>query len=636
MCGIAGWLGVLSHGREHAERILRALRHRGPDGEGVRIWAHATLIHTRLSIIDLTPAGAQPISNETGSIWTVFNGEIYNHRDIQKDLEDKGHHFKGYSDSEILPHLYEEEGWEFVKKLRGMFALAIFDTRSRRMLLARDRFGIKPLFYAFSKGRLAFASEINALLSLPGIDAQPNRQAIFDFAALAYIPAPDTFYKGIHALQPGEILIANLNGDGVISKSRTFHQWAITPNTSLTLGEATDQVDALIKNAVRQQMESDVPLATLLSGGIDSSLVSCAAQEALGGGLKTFNVRFDDQAFDETWAAVAVATRIGSHHQTLEMLKNQGTWEHITALLLHAGQPFADSSLFAVEAICGLMREHVTVALSGDGGDEGFGGYNFYWKIARIAQFQRLPPSVWKNVANILGPLGRCGMVKPYLPRRIRELAGADDTSIMQSMFCWIGEEEHSKLCRDQTLLPIRRLFEPQWKGILTPGIPRIERLSAHATEINIRLVLPNDFLFKVDMASMKKSLEVRVPMLDEELFSFGLTFPHHLKVKGSTCKRVLRAVAARKLPSEVANKSKRGFEIPVDTWVEANFKTCLKEVLLGPSSKLAEFFRPEIYRPIVEAFCEDRLCQGISRQGLYQRAIMLLSVQLAMERRIH
>jgi len=217
------------------------------------------------------------------------------------------------------------------------------------------------------------------------------------------------------------------------------------------------------------------------------------------------------------------------------------------------------------------------------------------------------------------------------LPQRLRDLAGADDTSVMHNLLCWVREHEHKRLCWDKDVLPVRRLFEPQWEHDLLRDASRLERLSAHATEIHTRLLLPNDFLFKVDMASMRESLEVRVPMLDEELFAFGLSLPHDLKVKGQTGKRVLRAVAQNWLPPAVANKPKRGFEIPVDNWVQTDFKMRLKDALLGPSSRLPEFFRPEAYRPMVQAFCEGRPCPGISRQGLYQRAIMLLSVHLVL-----
>jgi asparagine synthase (glutamine-hydrolysing) len=311
----------------------------------------------------------------------------------------------------------------------------------------------------------------------------------------------------------------------------------------------------------------------------------------------------------------------------------QGTWDRISELLLHAGQPFADASLFAVNAVCRLMRQHVKVALSGDGGDEAFGGYNFYWQLALIAWLQRLPVSLWRGASIGLMPLARFCLVRAHRQQRFTELAGADDIAVIQQLLTWVREDEHRRLCLDDgKVLPVRRLFEPQWEYRLPRGTSRIERLSALATEANIRLVLPNDYLFKVDTASMKESLEVRVPMLDEDLFALGLSLPHRLKVRGRTCKRVLRAVAERRLPPAVAKKPKRGFVIPVDSWVDAHFKRRLRDSLLGPSSRLPEFFNPAAYKPIVEAFCEDHSFPGISKEGLYSRIIMFLSIQLTTE----
>jgi asparagine synthase (glutamine-hydrolysing) len=632
VCGIAGWLGTRPDDDGLAQRVVQALHHRGPDAHGIQAWPEATLVHTRLSIIDLSPAGAQPMANEDGTIWTIFNGEIYNHGELRHELEARGHVFRGRSDTEVLPHLYEEEGPAFAAKLRGMFALAIYDTRTQTLILARDRFGIKPLFYAPKGDRLLFASEIRALLSWPDIDDQPDRQAIYDFAALSFIPAPQTFYAGIRALQPGEILEARLEAYRLRWKTRSYHTWTVAPEPTITLAQAADRADALIMAATQRQMESDVPLAALLSGGIDSSLVSIAAQTALKGGLRTFNVRFSEREYDETWAAVAVAKHIGSDHDVLDMDAIPGTWDYVTGILLHAGQPFADTSLFAVNAICRLMRQHVTVALSGDGGDEGFGGYKMYWRLATIARWQKLPVPVWRGACAALAHLTPLGVVPERLPRQLRELAGADNLSVVQNLLCWVREEEHKGLCRDTDLLPIRRLFEPQWEYSMPPQASRLEWLSAYATEVSIRLILPNDFLFKVDTASMRESLEVRVPMLDEELFAFGLCLPHHLKVEGRTCKKVLREVAKRRLPPAVANKPKQGFGVPVDSWVNADFKACLRDALLSSSSRLPDFFRPEVYRPMVEAFCRGSLYPGISGEGLYQRAIMLLSVQLALD----
>ncbi len=565
------------------------------------------------------------------AIWTVFNGEIYNHRELRHDLESRGHRFKGHSDTEVLPHLYEEYGPRFVTKLRGMFALAIYDTRKRKLLLARDRFGIKPLFYAASSERLAFASEIGALLRVPGIDDRPDRQAIYDFAALFFIPAPETFYLGIRALQPGEMLEAQIDDAEISWKTHFYHRWTIAPDHNLTISQAVERADALLAAAVGRQLESDVPLGALLSGGIDSSLVSAAAQAAMATELRTFNVRFPETEYDETWAAVSAAQHIGSRHQTLDMDGMRGGWDDITGLLLHAGQPFADVSLFPVNMICRAMRQQVTVALSGDGGDEGFGGYSSYWKIGVIKRWQLLPSPLWLAASRMAIPLAHIGAVRGSIPERLTDLAGADDVSIMQNLFCWVRPQEHRSLCRDTDLLPIRRLFEPQWEHHPREGASRLERLSMLTTESNVRLILPSDFLFKVDTASMKESMEIRVPMLDEDLFDFGLSLPHSMKVKGRACKRVLRGVAERRLPQAVASKPKQGFDIPLDKWVDDDFKVCLRDALLTPSSKLAEFFRPEAYRPILETFCNGKLSSGISREGIYRRAIMLLSVNLAL-----
>ena len=637
MCGIAGWLGPLANSEDYSIRVAKALNHRGPDAQGVQRWKEATLIHTRLSIIDLSPAGEQPIANEDKTVWTIFNGEIYNHKDLRRKLEAKGHKFVGSSDAEIFPHLYEEFGMAFLEKLHGMFAIAIFDVRTRTLTLARDRFGIKPLFYAPGNKRLGFASEITALRQLPDIDDRIDRQAISDFTALLYIPAPETFLVGVCALRPGEILEAHLDGHEMQWKTRFFHKWAISPDPSLSLSQATDRAEALLAAATSRQLESDVPLGSLLSGGIDSSLVSAGAQRMLEDGLRTFNVRFPENKYDETWAALAVAKHIGSQHQVLTMDRGVGTWEKITTLLRHAGQPFADTSIFAVSAVCRLMRKHVTVALSGDGGDEGFGGYNFYWQLARIVSFQKAPSFFWKNVAKLLWPLSNLGIVRGSFPDRMKFLADADETAIIQSMFCWLSDEEHRNLFYEEDhLLPVKRLFDPQWEYHLPSGASRLERISARATEVNVRLTLPNDFLFKVDIASMKEGLEVRVPMLDEDLFAFALSLPHHLKVKGRNCKRVLRAIAERQLPINVAEKPKQGFGIPVDTWVNSDFKARLREELLGSGSKLSEFYRPGVYRPLVEAFCEGRPFHGLSRQGLYQRVIMFLSLHLAFDRQTH
>jgi asparagine synthase (glutamine-hydrolysing) len=637
MCGIAGWAGQHpQNAQETAEGMIRALRHRGPDAQRVEIFPSAALIHARLSIIDLSETGIQPMANEDHTIWVVYNGEIYNHHSIRDELERKGHVFRGRADTEILPHLYEECGPNFVERLHGMFTIALYDTRVQRLILARDRFGIKPLFYAPTSTRLAFASEIRALRGLPDVNIQPDSQAISDFAALFYIPAPQTFYQGIRALQPGELLEAEMQGDRVSWTTRRYFHWQIAPDFNLTLEQATEQAEALLQNGVKHQLESDVPLGALLSGGIDSSLISAYAQRSLSNPLKTFNARFADKAFDETWAAQAVAQHIGSEHHTLTMDDDRGTWEKITSALNHAGQPFADTSLFGVDNICRLMRRHVTVALSGDGGDEGFGGYQFYQYAEQFSHLLAIPQWARSGLLPMAGlatsVVGKWIGTPSHLARRLRDAGKIrDDVDALKDMFSWIRDDEHNQLCAISGVLPVRRFFDRQWEYALPRNASRLEKLSAQVTEICVRLLMPDDFLFKVDIASMRNSLEVRVPMLDEDLFNFGLTLPHTLKVEGQTGKLVLRSLARRMLPQQVAEKPKHGFGVPVDAWIDADFKAQLRQTLLGPESHLPEYFNRAAYEDVIQAFCKGQQHPEISRQGLYQRAIMLLSVHLAL-----
>jgi asparagine synthase (glutamine-hydrolysing) len=640
MCGLAGILGVGGLDGQTCDRVLDSLAHRGPDDSQAKTWPDATLLFRRLRIIDLSPTGDQPMANEDGSVWTVFNGEIYNHRELRTELEARGHRFRGRSDTEVLPHLYEEYGEEMFSLLRGMFAVAIFDERRRRLLLARDRFGIKPLFYAPSDEFVAFASEIPALRLFPGVDLAPDRQAIADFAAVLFIPAPLTIHRGIRALGPGEFLDCRLERDGGVELSaRPFHTWSIAANEELTLEHAVEQAEALIEKAVVQQLESDVPLGALLSGGIDSSLVSLYAQRHVPGELLTFNVRAPDPNYDETWAAEAVAASIRARHEVLEMNGDGGGWDEIVALLRHTGQPFADTSVFAVDAISRAMREHVTVALSGDGGDEGFGGYGAYWHLTTVDRLRHVPPPLWLAAARVVDPLARFGVIRPTLAPRLRDLAGADDIGVMQTLFSWVTELEHRALLADPgSAEPARRLFEPRWQYMAENGNHRLDRLSAHAVEVNIRLILPNDFLAKVDTASMRHSLEVRVPMLDEDLIDFGLTLPHELRVEGRTGKRVLRRVAARHLPATVVERSKQGFSVPVDRWVSTGFMDNVRDALLNGRSPVAEYLDRHVYEPWVDAFCDGRGDQppGISREGLYQRVVMLLALDLALREPSH
>ncbi len=623
----------MGYGDAEARAIGARLHHRGPDGLHVRLWPDAALIHARLAIIDLSKQGDQPLPDESGTRWTIVNGEIYNHHELRSRLESRGHRFQGRSDCEVVPHLHEEHGPAFAAGLRGMFAIASYDESSRTMVLARDRFGIKPLFYAPGRDGIAFASELRALRWLPHADMSVDEQALWDYTALLYVPAPRTFFRGIRVLEPGHYLEAGFSGGEFRSSMRAFHQWAFHVDRSLTLDRAEARTAELIDGAVASQLESDVPLGALLSGGIDSSLVSASAQNALRPGkLQTFNVQFPDAAFDETWAAVAVAQHIDSDHRTLSIEGGSSDWDDIAAILTHAGQPFADTSLFAVDAVSELMRRHVTVALSGDGGDEGFGGYDFFWQLNGISRLDSVPGPIRALLAFAAPALRPLSSKAARLGRRLNAIDWSDETAVIQYLLSWVREDEQKRFLPELRADSVRRHFEPRWPRDGGAKASRLERLSALGTEVRARLSLPNDYLFKVDIGSMRHSLEVRVPLLDEELFGFGLSLPHELKVSGRTGKRVLRAVAQKRLPRDVVEKKKWGFGIPVDTWAGDAFRRNVRDTLLAGSSAVANWFDRGIVRELVDAFTGQGDASGISRQGLYQRIVMLLAVHFVME----
>lgn len=637
MCGIGGWLGQVEDEQETARAMATAMRHRGPDAQDWHIWEAGGLVHDRLSIIDLSQAGNEPMPNESQTVWTVFNGEIYNHRSLRAELESRGHVFRSRSDTEVIPHLYEEVGACCVERLRGMFAFAVLDLRSRLLLLARDRFGIKPLYYARGENGsvpfLAFASEIGALRSVPGISCQVDPQAISDFLALSFIPPPGTFFRSIRSLEPGQMLEVELVSGAVVEKRRRYHRWTVAPDASLTLESAARHASQLIASATASQLESDVPLGALLSGGIDSGLVTSFAQESLAAELSTFTVRFAEDAYDESATADLMSRRVGTRHTVLDMAHVDVGWDAICSLLTIMGQPYADTSIFAVHAVSELMRPYVTVALSGDGGDEGFGGYGTFAEIGPAARFLSSPAWTQRILGGALVACGR-------LPRAAkvavaaRDLIGAGDSQVLAYLLSWIRPAEHRRLMPANQALGVERLFEAQWPHDLPPGASRLEELSALATEVRARLIMAGDYLPKVDGASMREGLEVRVPLLDEDLFGFGLTLPHRLKVRHRVPKPVLRDVAARRIGADVARLPKHGFAVPVDGLLGPSFKSRLRETLLGPSAPLGDLLDPAAYGRVVDSFCSNGRLPGVSRAGMYQRAMMLLSLHLALTSR--
>jgi asparagine synthase (glutamine-hydrolysing) len=632
MCGIAGRYdatGLPRNDRWHVEAD-RVLRHRGPDGSGYFHDAHCELVHRRLALIDLSPTGHQPIANEDGSVQVIFNGEIYNHRELRADLVARGHRFRGTSDSEVLAHLYEQHGAHMHEHLRGMFAFAVYDLRKRQLVLARDRFGIKPLFVAESEGEVVFASEIKAILAAGAVKPRLDRQACYDFLGLGYIPEPATGFENIRMLPKGECIVFDAHGSTVLAAEPI----RVEPRVR-SIAEVVSDAEARLLAAVDSQSVADVPVAALLSGGIDSSLVVAAYARAREAHPKTFTVTFPDAAYDESEVATLVAKRYETDHHTIRIDETALEPDAIFALLEHFDQPFADTSLFAVHAVSRAIRDRgIICTLSGDGGDEAFGGYASFWRASSLVRLGRLPAAasrVVERVGELAAPYTRdLGRQAAKAVRFAR--AGAEDSRrLLSGLANYLDESQKEELVRADAranLLSAYRLhlaYEPR-------GTLELETLSGRITENYFALGLPSDMLRKVDMMSMAASIEVRVPMLDESLVQTGLSLPHALKTSRGTSKRVLRALAARWLPDAVVNHPKHGFGVPLDRMVSPRFHSAVSDLLTGPASRT----RSILSQQVVDAWLALFRGAGaghrggtMSRGGLYQRIFFLLALEL-------
>lgn len=634
MCGIAGRFDAvaLAEDAEWGARADRLLAHRGPDGRGEFRDARCELVHRRLAIVDLSDAGSQPMTNEDGTVQLVFNGEIYNHRPLRADLESRGHRFRGSADTEVVVHLYEEMGERLVERLRGMFAFAIYDRRRGTMLLTRDRFGIKPLFYARMGTEWAFASEIKAILALSRFTPELDHQACYDFLGLGYVPEPATGFANVQTVPKGSVLVLDANGE----RSVRFAELRARPLPGGTLDGAVDSVGEALERAVKVQSVADVPVAALLSGGIDSSLVVAAYCRSTGTAPATFNVRFPDASYDETPLARAVAQRYGTTHRTIDIADSDLTPESVLDLLGQFDQPFADTSMIPTYWVSRAIREAgIKCTLSGDGGDEAFGGYAAFWRANILTRLMALPG----GVRRLIGGAGSAltGMTRDtgrQLAKAVElaERGKSDFAGLLAGMSNYISEEQKRDLlasgAREQ-LRPADRLFGGNGGGDL-------EALSRRITESFLDVGLPSDMLRKVDMMSMRNSLEVRVPLLDEEVVALGLGLSHRLKTDGRRGKLVLRELATRWLPAEVAAHPKHGFGIPLDVMVTDRFHGMLADYLLAPGSRIRSFVNMPLARQWLLNFRGARNGHrpgAMSREGLYQRIFILLSLELWLTR---
>ena len=611
MCGIAGWIDSKGAAdrcelESIAAQMAGTLLHRGPDDQGV--WAGpetgVALSHSRLSILDLSPAGHQPMRSSTGRFVISYNGEIYNCEDLRQELlkASPGLCFRGHSDTEVMLAAFEQWGIESsLERMNGMFAFALWDRDERTLLLARDRFGEKPLYYGKAGGVFLFASELKALRAHPAFNTEIDRDALACYLQFNCVPAPYSIYRGIHKLLPGTLLRYK-SGDISISafwSARTCVERAISQPFRGSETEALEELDWLLRDAVRLRMHSDVPLGAFLSGGIDSSLIVALMQAQSSRPVRTFTIGFHDEAYDEAVDARTVARHLGTEHTELYVTPAEAIGL-VSRLPEIYDEPFADSSQIPTLLISQLARRHVTVSLSGDGGDEVFGGYNRYtWGGGLWNSFKRAPRGLRRlATAAIIGfeprhwekAFGRADFILPPSLRlripgyKLHKLAGLLSSRDPQDMYTrmashWLSPEG---VVRGFVSRSPRHIIEQEW---LT-----LPDFALQAMYLDSITYLPNDILAKLDRATMAFSLEGRVPYLDHRVVEFAWQLPIEMKTKPNCGKRILRQLLHRYVPARLVERSKAGFGIPLDSWLRTSLRDWA-ESLLNPNRLEQEGF---------------------------------------------
>ncbi|HET9482448.1 MAG TPA: asparagine synthase (glutamine-hydrolyzing) [Xanthomonadales bacterium] len=553
MCGIAG-LVVDSPREAPGEALCRAMCaqivHRGPDDEGIFRDRRALLGMRRLSIIDLA-TGHQPVHNEERTVHAVFNGEIYNYRALRAELESLGHRFYTSSDSETIVHAYEQWGEGFAARLDGMFAIALWDSRAERLVLARDRFGKKPLYVWRHDGTLAFASELKSLRVLPGFPRELDRDAIASYVAFGYVPTAQCAFRGVEKLPPAHYLVHERG------RSRVERYWEIALEPKLALGEeeAKEQLAALLDEAVRCRLMSDVPFGAFLSGGLDSSVVVALMARHMSQPVKTFSIGFREARYNELPDARRVAQHIGTDHH--ELVVEPDAVALLERLVWHLDEPFADSSAIPTYLVSELAARHVKMVLTGDGGDEAFAGYDRYLRTLALERLGALKPAA-------AAALGIAGRVLPgargFRLRRIGARLGMPFEQSYLASVALTRPELARELLRDPGGDPYAAL-SPLFAR--SAALAPLDRMIA----VDLGSYLVDDILVKVDRTTMAASLEARAPLLDHRLVEFAVRLPESMRVRNGRGKHLLREVARRWLPSDVLDKPKQGFAIPLAAW---------------------------------------------------------------------
>ena len=627
MCGICG-VSFVDPARQADHTVLQnmnaAIRHRGPDSDGFYLGAGVGLAARRLAIIDVA-GGDQPLSNEDETVHVVFNGEIYNHAALREQLSARGHRFRTRTDTEVIVHAYEEYGEDCVTHFRGMFAFAVWDATTRSLLLARDRVGKKPLYYACTDHALVFGSELKCLLRYPGFSPAPSLRAIYDYLSLQYVPDPLAAFEGVHKLPPAHVLRWHAGK----LETRRYWQLRFEPKPPIGYEDAKTQVRDAVTEAVRIRLMSEVPLGAHLSGGIDSAVVVGVMSQQLSRPVSTFSVGFREEAYSELKYAREIAERYGTDHHELVIEPN--AIEVLPEMVAHFDEPFADAAAIPLWYLSRFTREHVTVALNGDGGDEAFAGYQRYYADPVADWYAAIPGglrrSVFDRVFAALPARTDVPAERSYAGA-LQRLSRAADLPQGASVMRWgsyFNEPEK------------RQLFRPDVMAAFDapPSYARLDRdfREAPARErvdctlyVDMLNYLPGALLVKADRMTMAHSVEARSPLLDHVLLELAARLPVRYKVSGRRTKRILRDAFADMLPRALAARPKMGFGVPLAAWFRGPLYGAASDLLLAPDARVRAYLRTE---PIAQLFAENR--SGVSDHG--KRIWTLLNLEMWLRR---
>jgi len=596
-------------------RMSSVLSHRGPDDEGVYVAVgkdreartRVGLGHRRLSIIDLSDAGHQPMSNEDGSVWIVMNGEIYNFMELRDLLIQKGHRFKSRTDTEVLLHLYEEKGSDCLKYLRGMFAFAIWDEKAARLFAARDRIGKKPFYYTYKNQTLIFGSEIKAILQDPEVSASVNRAAITDYLSYGYTPTPETMFQGIMKLPPAGFLIYEKGN----IKIERYWRLDFSNKAKMSEGEYCDKITHLLKEATRIRLISDVPLGAFLSGGIDSSAVVYMMNRLASGPVKTFSIGFEEQSYNELKYAQIIAKRYGTDHH--EYIVKPNAIELLPKLVWHYNEPYADSSALPSYYVASMTRQEVKVALNGDGGDEDFGGYERYMAARYAELFRKIPGPVREKLMRPIVNKIPETLEFNNLGRKIKRFVSMASKPYRERHYNWVSifrDSEKDYLLSDDFKKELRDK-ESFWylDGAFRQCKSKDMVDCIMSADINTYLL--DDLLVKMDIATMANSLEGRSPFLDQKVMEFAASIPSNAKIRGTTLKYILKKSMRKVVPREILSRPKMGFGVPLDKWFREDLKKYAYDNLMSDKCLGRGYLKKEGVEKLLEDHCECRANNG-------------------------